>query len=116
MISTGNRRRLNRDNRTAPHIAVPPYTAEVNATVPDLPPQHALLEARGIAIHRRDHQVGHLLAMIIPGAAIGEDRLHVLAEQARHMSPCGARLSPRVEGISISTIGSRLQPSRLVSS
>jgi hypothetical protein len=34
MISTGKRRRLNRDSRTAPHIAAPLYTAEVNATVP----------------------------------------------------------------------------------
>src|SRR5215217_8391913 len=32
MISTGKRRRLNIDNRTAPQIAAPHYTAKVNAT------------------------------------------------------------------------------------
>src|SRR5215218_4096656 len=32
MISTGKRRRLNIDNRTAPQLAAPNYTAEVNAT------------------------------------------------------------------------------------
>jgi hypothetical protein len=34
MILTGKRRRLNRDNRMAPRLAAPDYTAEVNATVP----------------------------------------------------------------------------------
>jgi hypothetical protein len=51
----------------------------------DLPPQHTLLKSWSIAIHRRNHQVGHLLAVIVPGAAIGEDRLNMLAEQARHV-------------------------------
>src|SRR6266568_492858 len=49
----------------------------------------ARLEARSVALHRVDHQVGHLLAMIAPGAAVGELRRDVLAEQARHMRALG---------------------------
>src|SRR4051812_15498164 len=35
MISTRKRRRLKVDNGTAPRLAAPDYTIEVNATVPD---------------------------------------------------------------------------------
>jgi hypothetical protein len=36
MISTGKRRRLKIDNRTAPRLAAPPYAAKVNATEPSI--------------------------------------------------------------------------------
>jgi hypothetical protein len=35
MIATGKRRRLKIDNRMAPQLAIPRYTAKVNATVPE---------------------------------------------------------------------------------
>jgi hypothetical protein len=34
MIAIGKRRRLKIDNRMAPRVAIPRYTAKVNATVP----------------------------------------------------------------------------------
>ena len=46
---------------------------------------HARLEARRIAVDGVDHQVGDLVAMVVPGAAVGQLRRDVLAEQARDM-------------------------------
>ena len=72
---------------------------------------HARLEARRIAIDRVDHQVGHLVAMVVPGAAVRQFAARRAGRTGSpHGRPCGARLSSSVEGISISMIGSRLQP------
>ena len=46
---------------------------------------HAPGEARRIVIDRPDHQIGDLVAMIVPGGAVGKLRRHMLAEQARDM-------------------------------
>src|SRR5262245_25358292 len=52
---------------------------------------HARLEARRIALDRVDHQVGNLVAMRVPGAALRQRRRDVLAEQARDMGALGGK-------------------------
>ncbi len=52
----------------------------------DLPRDHRTLEVRRIGIDRRDHQIGDLLAMIVPARAIGQFGRHMLAEEARDMA------------------------------
>ena len=47
--------------------------------------QHRLLETRRVLVDRRDHQVGDFVAMVVPAAATGKFRLHLLAEQAGDM-------------------------------
>jgi len=48
--------------------------------------------------------------MIVPRSAVGQGRRDMLAEEAGDVLPAGARLSSRVEGISISTMGALDQP------
>src|SRR5206468_10907757 len=50
---------------------------------------HARLEASRVALDRVDHQVGDLLAMRVPGAAVRQLRRDVLAEQACDMRALG---------------------------
>ena len=45
----------------------------------------AVLEAGGVALDGGDHEVGDLLAMIVPGPSLRKLRRDVLAEQARDM-------------------------------
>src|SRR5258706_2262949 len=51
----------------------------------DLPADHACRKTRRITIHGRDHEIGDLIAMVIPGPALGQFRRDVLAEQAGDM-------------------------------
>ena len=53
----------------------------------DLAAQNQVPEARRPMIHRVDHQVGHLFAMIIPIPAIGQFWRDMLAEQAGDVLP-----------------------------
>src|SRR4029077_15191718 len=59
----------------------------------DLPPHDACRKSRRIAIHGRDHEVGDLVAMVVPRSALGQFRRDVLAEQAGDMP---ARRAQRV--------------------
>ena len=69
-------------------------------------PSTERFEARRMAVDRGDHQIGDLVAMIIPGSAVRQFRRDMLAEQAGDMLALRREVSSRVEGISISTIGS----------
>src|SRR5215207_10364021 len=46
----------------------------------DLAAEHAGLEPRGITLDCLNHQIGHLLAALVPGSPIGEHGRDVLAE------------------------------------
>src|SRR6516225_5350000 len=54
-----------------------------------LPADNARLESRRIALDRLDHEIGHLVAMIIPGACVGQSGSNMLAEEACDMRPSG---------------------------
>src|SRR6202166_5484689 len=49
----------------------------------NLPADHACREAGGIFVHGRDHEVGDLFAMLVPGLAVRQLWRDMLAEQAR---------------------------------
>src|SRR5271155_4522326 len=51
----------------------------------DLPPDHACRKTRRIFIHRRDHEIGYFIAMVVPGSAAGQLWRDMLAEQAGDM-------------------------------
>src|SRR6185369_7066295 len=44
---------------------------------------HACRKARRVFVHRRDHEVGDLIAVIVPGLSVRQFRRDMLAEQAR---------------------------------
>src|SRR5713226_8672530 len=72
----------------------------------DLPPHDSRREAWRITIHRRDHEIGDLLAMVVPRSSVRQLRRDGLAT----CCPLGQSVSSSVEGIRTSTTGSRLQP------
>src|ERR1700731_2613189 len=51
----------------------------------DLPADHARRKARRILIHRRDHEVGDFVAMVVPRSALGQLTRAGLAEQTADM-------------------------------
>ena len=74
-----------------------------------LPGDDAVLEARGEAVDRGDHQTA-TFAVIVPGTPVRQLRRHVLAEEA---SPRAAQRRQAVVeggGSRNSTMGSRLHP------
>jgi len=81
----------------------------------DLAAQHGCLEIRRMAVDEIDHDVRDFVAMRVPRCPIRKHGSHVLAEQTGHMLSRGARLSSRVEGINISTMGRFDHPQALAS-
>jgi hypothetical protein len=57
MIATGKRRRLNRDDRMTPRLALPNYTAKVNATEPALGQRLAIRIMRSVIRQARIHDL-----------------------------------------------------------
>src|ERR1035437_4645127 len=51
----------------------------------DLPTEHGSPEVRRMTIDEIDHDVGDLVAMVVPGRAVRQDWSDMLAEQAGHM-------------------------------
>src|ERR1700733_10423805 len=52
----------------------------------DLASEHRRLEVGRVSVDGLDHEVGHRLAMRVPGLPVGERRRHVLTEQARDVA------------------------------
>ncbi len=66
---------------------VNPNTCSKIERAQGLATDHARLESRRIALDRFDHQVGYLLTMIVPRAAVRQLRSDMLAEQACNVRP-----------------------------
>ncbi len=66
----------------------PPKQAELPLEIErgeHLPADHACRKARRVLVDGRDHEVGDLLAIIVPGFSVRQLRRDMLAEQARDM-------------------------------
>jgi hypothetical protein len=51
----------------------------------NLTPDHTCPKAGRVTVDRRDHEIGDRLAMVVPGAPVGEFRGDMLAKKARDM-------------------------------
>src|SRR5260221_2160033 len=58
--------------------------------------EDARLEIRRVTVHRFDDGVGGGIALVVPAAAAGQDRIEVLAEEARYVF--SLRCEARIDG------------------